>query len=429
MTMMQGGAAQRALVLEEEVSSVPRPSLGLTFRDSKALPVHGWYPYVEGFSAQYIHDLVKAEGRTGIVYDPFGGSGTVNLIAAQSGVDSAFSEANPFMRFVAETKVNAREQARRDWPQFERRLGRFRHWINSDEFERSARRQDFEHYAAAFNGRDFFDTKDLAELLAIREAVSFFSEGHLATNDLFRLALASITVSCSHMTRRADLRRRRSDEYLTRVVDVRNAYLGKLMQIERDVQVQSSSFSPTRFLSSDARQRDEELQGRVSLVLTSPPYLNGTNYIRNTKLELWLLGYIQNERELSGLNRVCMVCGINNVVKDRPPEHRFDGVEAVASTLDQSSPDLRIPALVRGYFSDMLIVLRNCANYLRPGGKLVLDIGDSKFYGIHVPTDRLLCEVAAEAGLRVIGERLLARRHSRDKTPLRQAELTFTHAA
>src|SRR5690606_25651401 len=135
-------------------------------------------------------------------------------------------------------------------------------------------------------------------------------------------------------------------------------------QIERDTQQASAAFAPARFVFPDARLLDEGMRGQVSLVLTSPPYLNGTNYMRNTKLELWLLGFIASEKELSQLNKVCMVCGINNVVKGRPPEHRFEPVEEVARRLDETSSDLRIPALVRGYFSDMLRVLGNCANYL-----------------------------------------------------------------
>jgi hypothetical protein len=428
MTSVPAGVV--AKVPLDQAPKLPREgALGVTFRDSKSQPIHGWYPYVEGFSATYIQDLVRSAGREGLVYDPFGGSGTVNLIAARSGIESAFSEANPFMRFVAETKANVREHAQREWPEFSRSLERVRRWISSDEFKRSASRIDLNDYAEAFNGRDFFDEEDLRQLLAIRDAIEFFAQGHSPSRELLRLALGSITVSCSHMTRRADLRRRRSDEYLGRTVDVRGAYLAKVAQIERDTQQASVSFAPAKFVSPDARHLDEEMRGKVSLVLTSPPYLNGTNYMRNTKLELWLLGFIASEKELSQLNKVCMVCGINNVVKGRPPKHRFKPVEEVARRLDETSPDLRIPALVRGYFSDMLQVLANCATYLRPGGRVVLDIGDSKFYGVHVPTDKLLCDVAREAGLSVVGERLLARRHSRDKTPLTQVELSFAHVS
>jgi hypothetical protein len=424
--MLDTAAAQMSLFNPSEIAA--SAGLGLTFRDSKTLPVHGWYPYVEGFSAAYIESVVQAHAGNGIVYDPFGGSGTVNLITSSLGIESAFSEANPFMRFVAETKVNARYLAQQDWAGLVKCFDRVRDWLGTREFEIAAGRQSLSGYAEAFNGRDFFAENDIRELLTIREGIKFLAGSHAPFRDLLVLALGSITVASSHMTRRADLRRRRSDEYVNRVVNVRSAFREKLTAIQRDIRASGHAYAPARFVSADARERLNELEGQVSLVLTSPPYLNGTNYIRNTKLELWLTEFIRAERELSGLNSVCMVCGINNVVKGRPPKKLFDSVEAVASELDRTSPDARIPALVRGYFCDMFAVLSNVASYLKDSGRLVLDIGDSKFYGVHVPTDQLLVDVAAEAGLKLSETKLLARRHSRDKTPLLQVELTFTHA-
>ena len=403
--------------------------LGLTFRDSKKLPVHGWYPYVEGFSAGYIEDLVRNYSRGSTVYDPFGGSGTVNLVASMMGVPSAFSEANPFMRFVAETKVNARNSARLRFSEFERCVARFKDWAYSPDFERSSREQDLTLYRHAFAGKDFFADKDIRELQALRDAALVLGAEAPEFRDILLLAVASVTVACSHMTRRADLRRRRDDEYKTRIVNVRSAVIEKLTSMQRDIGTAPARHAPAFFASADCREPVESLSGEVELILTSPPYLNGTSYIRNTKLELWLMGFISSERELVALNKTCMVCGINNVVKNRPAEYRFDYVETIAAELDNVSPDLRIPALVRGYCSDMYPILQNCARYMRDDGRLILDIGDSQFYGVHVPTDLLLVEVARSAGLRLKEERLLARRHSRDKTPLKQVELTFTHAA
>ncbi|MCH4548061.1 hypothetical protein MK632_20190 [Rhizobium changzhiense] len=402
-------------------------NLGLTFRDSKSLPVHGWYPYVEGFSASYIEDLIRQYSGDGIAYDPFGGSGTVNLIASNMGIRSAFSEANPFMRFVAETKINARNAARLDFSAFNEMVARFSSWANSPEFIQSCKDLDISGYELAFNGRDFFAENNLRELLALRDAARLIADGHPAFRDLLLLSIASVTVACSHMTRRADLRRRRSDEYLNRVVNVRKAVLDKLGIILRDIALTPLHQSSIEFASPDCRTAIPHLENSVGLVLTSPPYLNGTNYIRNTKLELWLLGFIQTERELSELNKVCMVCGINNVVRARAPRNVFDDVEQIAGMLRDVSPDFRIPEMVRGYFSDMYEVFMNCKLYLKANGKIVLDIGDSRFYGVNVPTDSILVSVAAQVGLRLEKQKLLARRHSRDKTPLKQVELVFTH--
>jgi hypothetical protein len=46
------------------------------------------------------------------------------------------------------------------------------------------------------------------------------------------------------------------------------------------------------------------------MAVTSPPYLNGTNYFRNTKIELWLLGFIENEQELKNLRREAISAGL-----------------------------------------------------------------------------------------------------------------------
>ncbi|TXM64689.1 restriction endonuclease [Methylobacterium sp. WL12] len=422
---------QSSFLPAEKVATVnsKNGTLGLTFRDSKKLPVHGWFPYVEGFSAKYISELIREHGKDGIVYDPFGGSGTVNLLASLNGIPSAFSEANPFMRFVAETKINARLIAHKEFPEFQKSLSRLRSWIRDGSLQQSAKMQDLGTYHSAFAGRDFFEEKDIRDLQALKNFLPEVGARNPAFQQIFLLAIASVTVSCSNMTRRADLRRRRPDEYIGRTVNVGSSVLEKLAQMEQDIYLAPVRYAPAVFATADSRHRKSNMEKKVSLVLTSPPYLNGTNYIRNTKLELWLTGLIDSEDDLPLLNKICMVCGINNVVKGRPVSHRFDEVESVASQLEQVSPDLRIPAMVRGYFSDMYDVLSNCSSYLTDRGRIILDIGDSKFYGVHVPTDKILVRVANAAGLKLQSEKLLARRHSRDKTPLIQSELTFTHAA
>src|SRR5947209_6290651 len=90
--------------LADEISS----GVGITFRESKASPIHRWYPYVEGFSADYIRSrLLELGKKIKVIYDPFGGAGTTQLESSMLGLPSFFSEVNPFMAFVASTKVNA----------------------------------------------------------------------------------------------------------------------------------------------------------------------------------------------------------------------------------------------------------------------------------------------------------------------------------
>ena len=55
--------------------------------------------------------------------------------------------------------------------------------------------------------------------------------------------------------------------------------------------------------------KSEKLDG----VITSPPYLNGTNYFRNTKLELWYMEHINEKISLRDFRNETITAGINDV--------------------------------------------------------------------------------------------------------------------
>lgn len=404
--------------------SEPSGDLGVTFRDSLRQRVFGWYPYVEGFSATYTRDaILRYQPRT--VYDPFGGSGTTQLAAACLGVPSFYSEVNPFMCFVAEAKVTASRWARSNISAFKDAATAFTAYLASKRLARDAERVDLTGYEAAFPGRDFFEEQHIRELLS---AVNYIRKTHgemPELRDLLLLACTANAVRSSNMTRRADLRRRRPDEYKNRVVDV-PAYLTETVnRYVVDVEQLPTVMATTVRASADARELPAEYNNAFDFALTSPPYLNGTNYFRNTKIELWLLGFIKTENELGTFRRQAISAGINNVTRGRLTEHTFERVEAVVDRLDATDGDKRIPMLVRQYFSDMHQLFLSVQRGLTPGGAFLLDIGDSKFYGVHVPTDHLLVDAATRAGLALKHTHVLARRHSRDKSELVQVELVF----
>ncbi|MFD3978501.1 restriction endonuclease [Streptomyces griseus] len=402
--------------------------LGVTFRDNRNQAVHSWYPYVEGFSADYVRQKIARHEGVANVYDPFGGSGTVQVVASQSGIDSSYSEINPFMSFVAETKVNAARTARENQSEFQAAAKQFLKHLRSDGLEHEAKLVDLSAYHEAFPRRDFFEEDHLRTLLAVKDLACRTGDGRAWLRDLLLLAVASNAVASSHMTRRADLRRRRANEYVTRVVDVQGLVHSSVTQMMRDIQMIPDRTGSMTKLSEDCREISHGEAGRFDLAITSPPYLNGTNYFRNTKIELWLLDFIKAEKELPGLCRKAVTAGINNVSRTRTLEHTYPSVEEVASALDVASPDKRIPLLVRQYFSDMTQVFQAVQHNLKTGGEFIFDIGDSKFYGVHVPTDRLLIQVAEHVGFEVTSDEVIARRYSRDRSELRQVEIIFRKA-
>jgi hypothetical protein len=401
----------------------------LTFQDSLLRRVHGWYPYVEGFSADYVEEqlLARSSNQISSIYDPFGGSGTAQLVATCMGIPSFYSEINPLMVFVAETKVTSANWCRQNVAVMQEAVSEYLAVIYSDDFAELAREVSLSDYHDAFPGREFFELRHLKELLACRDVVIRLvgDQPHLVA--LFNLACVANAVGASNMTRRADLRRRRPDEYKDRVVDVRSMIAASLRDMADDISYLPEDMESCDLVSEDCRELrgTERWAEAFDFAITSPPYLNGTNYFRNTKIELWLMGMIAGERDLAQFRARAITAGINNVSGKVDRLHDIPEAERVAIQLDGCAKDRRIPEMVRRYFSDMSDMFSSIHQCLRPGADFVLDIGDSRFYGVHVPTDRILASVGTEAGFELSSRRVIAERRSRDKTPLSQVELTF----
>ncbi len=405
-----------------------------TFARNETARIHRWYPYVEGYSCDFVSELLRDFPRARRVLDPFAGSGTTPLVVAHRGLEAGWAEVNPLMRLVIRAKLEAAPALAARGPEgvraaFERVAG-LRAAI-----ERGA---DVSALAFMFEKRAFFDE---AALRGLRGAVLGIE--HLPGNagrspanqcdpplqDLLRLAVAAIVVSCSNMKRAADLRYRRGREKDEVERDVGSALDRQLALMREDLlalAVQGTEGLGRAFpVAEDARALPA---GDFDLAITSPPYLNGTNYFRNSKLELLVLGLISSEAELAALHTRGLTAGINNVSSRIDEPRRFPAVEAVARKLDRRAYDPRIPVLVRAYASDMARVLEGIARSLAPRGALLLDIGDSRFCGVSVPTDELLVAVARGAGLRLRATVRLRKRWSNGGAPLRQVLLRFEKA-
>ena len=101
----------------------------------------------------------------------------------------------------------------------------------------------------------------------------------------------------------------------------------------------------------------------------------------------------------------------------------------VVDEVQANSYDDRIAKMVGGYFRDMASVLSSLGACIRTGGRLCVDIGDSIYAGVHVPTDDLLVEVAESLGFRTVERIHLRKRISKGGQVVRQQLLVFEQQA
>ncbi len=83
-----------------------------SFVDNMSLPVHRWFRYSAGFSAQWVEqeinlalqNMVLQQGEVKLL-DPFAGSGTTLIAGKRCGVASLGVEAHPFVAIIARAKL------------------------------------------------------------------------------------------------------------------------------------------------------------------------------------------------------------------------------------------------------------------------------------------------------------------------------------
>lgn len=388
-----------------------------TFKLNKNEQIHRWYPYLEGYSYSLIEKIIKEIGPEKIqsIYDPFGGTGTTSLVASKYGITSYYSETNPFMRSVIEAKVNAVRRLR------EKGIGsRYLRDFLSDV-------QNYEYslplMTIKWDGFEkFFDEGVLKQLLDMKAKIKKISDDD--TRNIAYILLASITVKASKMIRRGDLRIAKPNEKKEEDRNVISNFITKLNNAISDI---DSDVWPTNAeticLSSDAREIDVE--NIIDCVITSPPYLNGTNYIRNTKLELKLTDFIKSEKDLPNFHSKGIIAGINNVSKRKKNIEILPCIKTYIDKLEPVAYDKRIPLMVAGYFQDMNVVIEKLSHAMKDGGIFIMDIGDSQFAGIHIPTHRILSELCADHGFRIYDEKILRERKSKNGMILSQRLLKF----
>lgn len=386
---------------------------GGTFSLNKTEPIHRWYSYVEGYSscliAEELKTLLALKPNIETIYDPFCGTGTTALVASTYGKNSFYSESNPFMQTVIETKIN--EVQKLDDDVVSALLIEYLALVNDIKIEKYASWNGFEK---------FFGERQLSELLTIKNLIS--QEDNESVKRILALALSAIVVKVSKMTRRGDLRYATEKEY--REENVLECFADKLNEMIFDIQHHRTIVKcGTTKVSDDAR--DNDYVDTFDCVITSPPYLNGTNYIRNTKLELKLNDFITSENDLPSFHSKGIVAGINNVSKRTAIDTILPVVEPYLEQLQPVAYDERIPKMVAGYFRDMDMVIQKLSRSIKSGGLFTMDIGDSQFAGVHIPTHLILSDICAQHGFALYDEEILRERRSKNGMVLTQRLLRY----
>lgn len=382
-----------------------------TFIDNMSLPIHRWFRYSAGFSAEWAEETVKAYLSDSFrkndfrVLDPFAGSGTTLLACDKLGVASWGYESHPFVYEVALRKLLWASDA-------DRFLQTANDILRSAQTDLSA----VDEYPAIV--LKCYDEENLTEIDHLKKALYAYSDTADPAYQLSWLAFVSMLRASSHAGTAA-WQYVLPNKKKTNVKRAFGAFSRQVHIMYEDMKIfqMSESRQCATLLKHDAREKSPIARNSIDLVITSPPYANNYDYADATRLELSVLGEIRSWGELQSKIRPGLVRSCSQMVsREKKDTYQYledpllapihDEILDVCRRLDSEKEHhggkKNYHTMIALYFLDLAKIWRQLRYVCKEGSTICFIIGDSAPYGIYVPVDEWLGMLAVAAGFKEI---------------------------
>lgn len=410
------------------------PENSSTFEDNMKMPIHRWYRYTAGFSASWVAQLLdeeaKKKSRNLKVIDPFVGSGTVVLESIFHNVDAIGFESNPYVNRIANAKLIWRI-------------------LDIDELKKKAMQvliaakksnECLPEYPSLINR--CYPVEVLSKLHALK--MSWASLKDTEYKEFIWFLITSILRVCSPVGT-AQWQYVLPNKSKSKVMDPYSAYLTKFEEILEDISIakQKETKAIATILLADARADNQVPDGWADLVITSPPYANNYDYADAMRLEMLFWGkedvfYEQQQNAKSQLVRACTqhVGKLKNEVQSLIDSEFLKPIReeliVVYNKLDNERSKhggkKNYHFMITAYFYDLAKVFKTLYRVTTDECKMCFVIGDSAPYGIYVPVDKWLGELAVAAGFKEyhfekIRDRNIKWKNRKHRVPLKEGRL------
>lgn len=372
-----------------------------TFVDNMKLPIHRWFRYTAGFSAEWVNSVFNKFPNAINVLDPFVGSGTVLIEGQLKGKNTYGVEAHTLIHQIAESKLL--------WN------------IDIESFFISSRllleeaakiKLPKKNYPKLLN--KIYPEKTLEELFQLKESLK-----RVKTTDDNKKLLWFVITSILRITSpvgTAQWQYVLPGRTKSKALQPFTAYENKVDMLVKDmetVQKKKWNLGNAYLFKGDSRKLENIEDNSIDLVITSPPYANNYDYADATRIELSFWYEIDNWGELQSLvkNDIIRACTQHVAHIRHEVDELFNSacLLPIRDELKVQFDELARVRLTHGgkknyhlmalaYFKDLGDTFVALRRVCREDAEMCFVIGDSAPYGVYLPVDRWLGELAIGAG-------------------------------
>lgn len=382
----------------------------MQFDKNKNVFVHRWYPFVEGYSKEFIKDILEELPFVPTcALEPFCGSGTTPVELQNHGIKCYSFEVSPFMHLLSIVKLGRKYD-----------VDTFEHYLKAitkklSHTNKNIRKIELLPFGNTIVKRDQskkwnFHDSAIDGILDIRHAIRTIIDND-DYKDLFTIALASIIIQASNMFRNGkclSYKKGWENRIFSRK-EIHNFFLDKLNSVfAEDIRIisnqNSSVYNSEICYLGDVRKNIKQVpDGKVDLIITSPPYLNSRDYTDIYMLELKVLQLINSYEELRQLRKHTLRSHVQ-VPYDKilPIENeRLRNSLLAMSNKELDTWNHHIINMICAYFEDMQLLFSEFAKKMHKGGVIYFNVANSAYYGVEVPVDYIIADIAESCGFKV----------------------------
>lgn len=376
--------------------------------------VHRWAPYIQGFSSAFVQSILdqyQNDYISPVILDPFAGCGTVLVQSKLNGYKSIGTELNPLLKFIADAKVNS-------WDVDPELLFETFSYIPKD------LRTPAPEFLKSENHFNTGVLKNLEVLKGGIDSIPVKTKKQVKIKNIILLAFSSILIDCSNLKRTPCLGYWKDKKVANNAPWI--LIEQKIKDICNDLTILQKDFKENIKTESNAilaNAMEYRHEDSFDLVITSPPYMNGLDYVMNYKIEMAWLGVTKASKDAKKVKDSLVVCdnvsrGLIKSFAKSNSKYTNSWIENIkvniAENIERRGNYRRndMPYIVHKYFDDMYKVMNTITNSLNQNGRFILVVGDSLIADVYVPTDLILAKIGRELGLTIEKIEKARNRHS-----------------
>ena len=388
--------------------------LDCTFKYNTNRGRHGWLRLTPAYSIVLVKEILQCDSLFANkmpylnILDPFCGTATTGLVAAEYGLNCTLYDINPFLIWFCKIKSKNFNS---------HRLDEISAKIKAD-FS-NLELQENEYWIPPMKNIERWWAEDTLLALSTLRNYIITDWGKLNTTDDYNLlwiAFAKLCIETSaanfnhiSVSFKAETVKHTWEETKKIFFSI---FLAMVDSAKKDLK------GIVTILEGDSRLL--QYDGKFDIVITSPPYPNRISYIRELRPYMYWLGFLENGEEAGELDWKtiggtwgCATSRLGSWKNSNAklPNQLFEVCEKIRYSNAKNGKVMA--TYVLKFFDDMYLHFSSLREHLLPKASINYILGNSSFYGNFVNTDIIIKKILEELDYHNINSKILRKRNSK----------------